>query len=79
MPGAHTRRGNGRTIRGVMIDTSPGRHVDLVQVRRHGVHILLVLLHILAKLLEQLHRLLLRLGGLLPTLTILSLTSTLYK
>ena len=57
----------------------PGRHVDLVQVRRHGVHILLVLLHILAKLLEQLHRLLLRLGGLLPTLTILSLIYYLYK
>ena len=50
------------------MSSPPGRHVDLVQVRRHGVHILLVLLHILAKLLEQLHRLLLRLGGLLPTL-----------
>ena len=61
------------------MSSPPGRHVDLVQVRRHGVHILLVLLHILAKLLEQLHRLLLRLGGLLPTLTILSLIYSLYK
>ena len=63
----------------ITMSPPPCRHVDLVQVRRHGVHILLVLLHILAQLLKQLHRLLLRLGGLLPTLTILSLTTSLYK
>ena len=50
------------------ISSPPCRHVDLVQVRRHGVHVLLVLLHVLAQLLEQLHRLLLRLGRLLLTL-----------
>ena len=50
------------------MSSPPGRHVDLVQVRRHGVHVLLVLLHVLAQLLEQLHRLLLRLGRLLLTL-----------
>ena len=50
------------------MSSPPCRHVDLVQVRRHGVHVLLVLLHVLAQLLEQLHRLLLRLGRLLLTL-----------